>query len=931
MGGWSGVALSGLGAGIGKALEPDNIMRIKQFTDEIKWSEASAKIEEDTKNEFKNKFNPESSGTELPAKQIPTPEDFSSKTKLPSNTLSRDPQLLIDSTAEQDSSGIPKENTATVEVVDKAPKPYVFKPDDDLIKLVASQKKLELAMKMGNMKAAQEAASIYDFYNKKHASKIRETAIQAVLLGDEEKFQDAMTMFWTGKGLDVPKEYSGVPKFVSNGVNQLTGQPEKILQYKSGAQIALWELNSMFDDDFSNITRPDNLRGGIGGSDSSSKTGAFYVTLADGSKKDVTPDVMNMMSNMQFFNNDTPPSSAEGVYANAMKFMNLAERNPEFFKNLLKIQINPEMASKPNSPLHLFFQPLSVPVDATTGKPIFENEETQKVLEPLLTYIPIQREDGTLEKKYYINISKVAEDFLNTKKNVEQNTEQYSNLISNIKGSFSKPFPTGNNKEQVRKEREAWYKDLLKHILTNTDFQVGNPKEAYFIANKILEDYKNLSPRVVNAEQITQQVDNSTLKKESRGWTPWTMGKLGVWDDASFKGQQAALKLIAGENGYRNYDINRANLAGYKPDSNGHWPSVNEVTEEEIKDYELPDGSFYSLKQFNHPTLNLSVEEESKLGRKPVQHVLNKRIFFIPKDAPLPPNMINYKTTNGKETPSNNIDNSKKTQNNNSQSSIITSGIGKQVISRINKITSNMSLAALGVPQQRVRQVNQQVEDVSGKGIQALNGKVPANDKNVKNMYEVGKEIVSNGLITEQGMFSLMAQLSHESSGNPSASAIGETSFGSGQWNKQRAWDMFKTLYGSDKRVASILKEVGRDKFSIGKKLTSKHIAILKNVMESDKDSIKKQMNYVFTEINNKNILGNNGKQMLKELMNDKNATQAAWSYFWTNYYFRPKNRNSADRAITGLMYESAFEDINANKDNLIYPTRNMFQFKEPQ
>ena len=921
MSGWSGVALSGLGAGIGKALEPENVMRIKQFTDEIKWNEASAKIEEDIKKEFKNKFNPEPSGTELPAKQIPTPEDFSSKTGLPINTLSRDPQSLMNSMAEQDTNDIPKENTAVVEVVDKAPKPYVFKPDDDLIKLVASQKKLELAMKMGNMKAAQEAASIYDFYNKKHASKIRETAIQAVLLGDEEKFQDAMTMFWAGKGLDLPKEYSGVPKFVSNGVNQLTGQPEKILQYKSGAQIALWELNSMFDDDFSNITRPDNLRGGIGRSDSSSKTGAFYVKNQDGSTTDVTPDVMNMMSNLQFFNNDNPPSSAEGVYANAMKFMNLAVRNKEFFAHLLKIQINPEMASKPNSPLHLFFQPLSVPVDATTGKPIFENEETQKILEPLLTYIPIQKEDGTLEKKYYINISKVAEDFLNTKKNVEQNTEHYENLISNIKSSFSKPFPTGDNKEEVKKERAGWYKDLLKYVLTNTNFQVSNPKEAYFITNKILEDYKNLSPRILNRTDITKQED----------YTP-SGGKPNRYSvDPLDLILSTYVPSLPRQATFKNYDMPRAILAGYKPDSSGHWPSVNEVTKEEIEDYKLPDGSFYSLKQFNHPTLNLSVEEESKLGRKPVQHVLNKIIFFIPKDAPLPPNMINYKTTNGKETPSNNIDNSKKTQNNNSQSSIITSGIGEQVISRISKIASNMSLAALGVPQQRVRQVNQQVEDVSGKGIQALNGRVPANEKNVKNMYEVGKEIVSNGLITEQGMFSLMAQLSHESSGNPSANAIGETSFGSGQWNKQRAWDMFKTLYGSDKRVASILKEVGRDKFSIGKKLTPKHIAILKNVMESDKDSIKKQMNYVFTEINNKNILGNNGKQMLKELMNDKNATQAAWSYFWTNYYFRPKNRNSADRAITGLMYESAFEDINANKDNLIYPTRNMFQFKEPQ
>jgi hypothetical protein len=112
------------------------------------------------------------------------------------------------------------------------------------------------------------------------------------------------------------------------------------------------------------------------------------------------------------------------------------------------------------------------------------------------------------------------------------------------------------------------------------------------------------------------------------------------------------------------YNDARAKEAGIVPDETGHSGSVAEANKREIKLYNLPPGSYYSLKRQNHKTLQLSIDAEAKEDvyggpRRPVQSTTNGEIFFIPKSAPLPPDMIDFKiktpssSTNSNQSSSN--------------------------------------------------------------------------------------------------------------------------------------------------------------------------------------------------------------------------------------------------------------------------------------
>lgn len=79
----------------------------------------------------------------------------------------------------------------------------------------------------------------------------------------------------------------------------------------------------------------------------------------------------------------------------------------------------------------------------------------------------------------------------------------------------------------------------------------------------------------------------------------------------------------------------------YDPES-GHYRSVKEATQEEINRYELPEGSYLSIKKDSHPTLEKSIDKEAEYGRKPIQNILDGEVFFIPELEPLPPGMKDF-------------------------------------------------------------------------------------------------------------------------------------------------------------------------------------------------------------------------------------------------------------------------------------------------
>ena len=89
------------------------------------------------------------------------------------------------------------------------------------------------------------------------------------------------------------------------------------------------------------------------------------------------------------------------------------------------------------------------------------------------------------------------------------------------------------------------------------------------------------------------------------------------------------------------YDMERALRAQkqgktmYNPED-GHWASVDDVDDKEINEYGVPEDALYSIKQDTHESLFESIEAEAANGRKPIQFASSGKIFFIPKDSPLP-------------------------------------------------------------------------------------------------------------------------------------------------------------------------------------------------------------------------------------------------------------------------------------------------------
>jgi len=95
------------------------------------------------------------------------------------------------------------------------------------------------------------------------------------------------------------------------------------------------------------------------------------------------------------------------------------------------------------------------------------------------------------------------------------------------------------------------------------------------------------------------------------------------------------------------YDYTRAKEAEargkqmYDPKTR-HWFSVDDTTDEENKLYQLPQGSYYSLKSQNHETLQKSIKVEKERKMRPIQHPLNGKIFFVPESAPTPHGMVDF-------------------------------------------------------------------------------------------------------------------------------------------------------------------------------------------------------------------------------------------------------------------------------------------------
>ena len=675
MSGWSGVALAGFGAGIGKALEPENLGKLVALTNKLKWDQKQKEVTDQVEKEFKAmeeeqvKDNPVDSISG--EKVVTESKDFRIDPKASNNfdisEISKvNPNLSLGSTSPTNTQPT---NTQYVKSADVKSQPepvtrYKYMPSENMKKQILNQRLMESAMGSNNMAAAQEAASQFEYFNKINATEIQNSTIQGMLRNDPAKIQDGVNMFYLGRNQAVPKEFSGLPKFEQYGMNPETGLPEKFLVYPSGSRVSMDDLNTMFSSNLSELTKPSQYsRGGAGSGGRPTGSNLFYTINARGEIENASKQVHEISSTMTFHNDNNKPVSGDGVYSNVLRTLSQYTNNPTLFNSLQNILMDPDEALKNKGIAGLFLAPFEVPT-GKDGTPLFDDEKIAAEVRPYLYQLRTEQDDGSIKTKYYINFPQMATKFIQYSGEAKKIEDDSPSTITNIKSSYTAPFPTGNDKEKLKIERAAWHKGLVEHILSKTDFQVQDGGTAHIIANNVLDGYLR-DPKTIPITTPSLSSSNEPSFLSSLYWNGKPVSNefvqkvqgigarisdgLGSLKNDMWKDDPNRKPIGADPRYFRasgDYDYPRAAEEGYVPDEKGKMPSVAKANKREINLYELPPGTYVSIKGPDHPTLDKSIDAEVTAEggpRRPVQSTTNGKIFFIPQSAALPPNMIEFK------------------------------------------------------------------------------------------------------------------------------------------------------------------------------------------------------------------------------------------------------------------------------------------------
>ena len=194
--------------------------------------------------------------------------------------------------------------------------------------------------------------------------------------------------------------------------------------------------------------------------------------------------------------------------------------------------------------------------------------------------------------------------------------------------------------------------------------------------------------------------------------------------------------------------------------------------------------------------------------------------------------------------------------------------------------------------------------------------------KNVPNYFSIGKEYNLN----EKFVIGLVANVLHESSGDPSTQSKTDTfkgvpqSFGLIQWQKGRLLELLKRHFAD---TDSIKNFIAKRKQNSSIPVTESEAKDIVNALKGP-NSIRKQMAFIIEEINqygtnpvSREISGIN-KFALKEykkLFDNPSTTTEQWSKWITQYYIRPKDKNAPNyRSETALDLEKYINSLKPNE-----------------
>jgi hypothetical protein len=672
MSGWSGVALAGFGAGIGKSLEPENLAKVKETVNMLRWDDDLKKEKDSTNKNLTQSM-----------------KDYFNAVNPPPIVNPKQPAISTPDTASTQIS--------ITGVGASPPKPIEIDPT--LTKLLNAEDALRVATNQNNPQKVQQYTQQVQDYQNQMNSNIQSRAIEAIQLQDSERFSKVIFDYYASKRQQVPEEYRRPAKIGTS----IDGNGDQVTSFifsggvdSSGKPLPETSLTTL--DLYTKFTG--DLRAAISGSGSGSRRGqgtsgdsAFFAYNAAGEKLDTTSAVNGLMDT---FNSSVlmrgKPENNDDRVAYLMDALTRQSANPKLMEMLQKTNIDVADLFKEKSLSRAILNGLRL--DDGEGNVIFNNPSTEALVKNAIKAVSVTDADGVIKTQFYLDPSIMAQQHKGWLERVNQ-IKQDTTSMDAIKKSFDKPFPTSisnGTKEDVRKAQQQWFKDLSLHIMKTTDFQNMDVPTSYSIAQQIFDDYLRTQPESKNStdsvsknsaveQSPSSSNEKSFLSSLQLGGKPLStedVNKLkglgnkisdglsslknNMWKDDPDRKPIGANPLYFRAPG--DYNDARAKEAGIVPDENGKMGGVAEANKKEIKLYNLPPGSYLSLKRENHKTLQMSIDAEAKEDvyggpRRPVQSTTNGEIFFIPKSAPLPPNMIDFKiktpssSTNSNQSSSN--------------------------------------------------------------------------------------------------------------------------------------------------------------------------------------------------------------------------------------------------------------------------------------
>lgn len=506
MSGWSGVALAGLGAGIGKSLEPENLAKIADNVDNFKWQEDKNKLLADADKEFDDLYNSYSTPTNQKQNTQSYNVNLSNKSFDVSELGKVNTNIDVNKSFnenEMGKSGLNNLNGVNIST-DSAPQQEIkYKPSKELKNYFLQKKLFELASSGNNVQRIQQQAAMLQQAENNFKESLASQAIQATVSSNPKEFQNVLINFYTSRGERVPDIFSGIPQIST--VRSSNGQVDTVLRWKNKGEIYLSDLNDFLRGDLGRLTSVQSARGVGSGAGSSGKSNSpLVITAADnGEIVDGTQNVLNVTRQVEFNLRRFVPSGVKNEKGEVVSATNFDKVRTVFNTfddfirtnngNVITMLANSKLQENPNDldnvMLHSYFQPLEVNQDDMNSS---SKDTYSKYIKTY--YVKV---DGNYVSKDFLDVFGMARDYVEIaqkrqaqQQDAEKRGEKQPDTLSDIRKTDwykRKPFPTGNNREALISERAKWAESLMTNITTRTDINVSDPIQRFQIVNALIE------------------------------------------------------------------------------------------------------------------------------------------------------------------------------------------------------------------------------------------------------------------------------------------------------------------------------------------------------------------------------------------------------------------------------------------------------------